>query len=272
MIDQTLNILAASLYLASVVMLYLSVSRASANSRSVALACAIAGAGLHAGAQYVYWFLSSAPHFDMLSILSLCGLVIVVLLLLSALSRKSLFDAGLVALPISAAVLLLNSTLQLEGTALGATSTATTVHIMSSVIAFGFFSITTVYAGFVAFIDYFLRQHHLNALVRTLPALDVLELLLFQLITAGFVLLSISLATGLAYVEDVFAQHLLHKTVLSILAWLVFGLLLWGRWRYGWRGRLAVRMTLAGTALLLLAYFGSKFVLEVLLGRSWQSR
>ena len=73
------------------------------------------------------------------------------------------------------------------------------------------------------------------------------------------------------FINDIFAQHLVHKTILSIVTWLVFALLLWGRWRYGWRGSLAVRLTLAGIVLLLLAYFGSKLVLEVILGRSWQS-
>jgi ABC-type uncharacterized transport system permease subunit len=70
-------------------------------------------------------------------------------------------------------------------------------------------------------------------------------------------------------VSDLFAQHLAHKTLLSIIAWLVFGLLLWGRWRYGWRGRKAVWLSLAGIILLLLGYFGSKLVLEVILDRSW---
>ena len=76
---------------------------------------------------------------------------------------------------------------------------------------------------------------------------------------------------GFLFVSDLFEQHLAHKTILSILAWLVFGLLLLGRHLWGWRGRTAVRMTIAGVIILLLSYFGSKLVLEVLLGRSWGS-
>jgi ABC-type uncharacterized transport system permease subunit len=83
-------------------------------------------------------------------------------------------------------------------------------------------------------------------------------------------LLTVSLLSGLVFVDDLFSQHLVHKTTLSIMAWLAFGLLLWGRWRYGWRGRSAVRLTLAGIVLLLLAYFGSKLVLEIILERSWR--
>jgi ABC-type uncharacterized transport system permease subunit len=87
----------------------------------------------------------------------------------------------------------------------------------------------------------------------------------------GFFFLSLSLVTGFMFVDDLLAQHLAHKTLLSIFAWLIFAVLLWGRWRKGWRGRVAVRMTLAGIVLLLLSYFGSKLILEVLLQRSWHS-
>ena len=71
------------------------------------------------------------------------------------------------------------------------------------------------------------------------------------------------------FVQHMFAQHLAHKTVLSITAWAVFAVLLWGRWRFGWRGRTAIRWSLGGFVILALAYFGSKLVLEVLLGRHW---
>jgi ABC-type uncharacterized transport system permease subunit len=91
-----------------------------------------------------------------------------------------------------------------------------------------------------------------------------METALFQLIITGFVLLTIGLITGLMFVDDLLAQHLLHKTVLSILAWCIFAGLLWGRFRYGWRGKTAVKWTLTGFALLLLAYMGSQFVLEYL--------
>jgi ABC-type uncharacterized transport system permease subunit len=95
-----------------------------------------------------------------------------------------------------------------------------------------------------------------------------MESLLFQIIGAGFILLSLSLLTGFLYLDDLFAQHLVHKTVLSICAWGLFAALLIGHWRYGWRGKTAVRWTLSAFALLLIGYFGSKLVLEIFLGRS----
>jgi len=107
--------------------------------------------------------------------------------------------------------------------------------------------------------------------VQALPPLETLEELLFHLIKAGFAVLTVSLLTGLVFVSDLFGQHLAHKTLLSIFAWLVFAVLLWGRWKKGWRGRVAVKMTLVGIVLLLLSYFGSKLILEVLLQRNWHS-
>ena len=95
-----------------------------------------------------------------------------------------------------------------------------------------------------------------------------METLLFQLIALGFVLLTLALTSGFVYLENLFAQHLVHKTVLSIIAWVVFAVLLWGRYRHGWRGRKALRWTLGGFLILMLAYLGSKAVLELVLHRT----
>jgi len=102
-----------------------------------------------------------------------------------------------------------------------------------------------------------------------LPPLLTLERFLFRLVTAGFVLLTLTLASGMLFSEQVFGRPMpfTHKSVFSVLGWLTFGALLWGRWRYGWRGRIALRWIIAGTVFVFLAYLGSKFVLEVLLGR-----
>ena len=80
-------------------------------------------------------------------------------------------------------------------------------------------------------------------------------------------MLTLALISGAVFLENIFAQHLVHKTALSLVAWVVFGILLWGRWRFGWRGRTAIRWTLTGFFALMLAYFGSKLVLEVILGK-----
>ena len=102
-----------------------------------------------------------------------------------------------------------------------------------------------------------------------MPPLLTLERLLFRILALGFVLLTLTLGSGVLFSEEVFHQPLQfnHKIVFAFLSWFIFGGLLIGRWRYGWRGRRALRWTVAGFVVLLLAYIGTRFVLEVLLQR-----
>ncbi|HET6592901.1 MAG TPA: cytochrome c biogenesis protein CcsA, partial [Xanthomonadales bacterium] len=103
-----------------------------------------------------------------------------------------------------------------------------------------------------------------------LPPLLTMEKLLFRIIWAGFILLTATLVTGVVFTEELFgkAAKLNHKTLFGVVSWIIFAALLCGRHVYGWRGRVAVRWTLAGFLALVLAYVGSKFVLEVILGRA----
>jgi len=266
-----LSLGAALSYLAAAIVLYASLLKPEGGGRRLSITLATVGVVLHGAAQAQHWIPAGSIEISFLNALSLCALVVVALLLLSLALRNSVYDAGLVALPLAGAALLAEWAVPAPGNLLEGVSASTEVHVFTSVMAFGVLSIAAVYALFATLIDHALRNHHLNPVVRALPALEVLESLLFQLITIGFVLLTLSLGSGLLFINDMFAQHLAHKTVLSILAWLVFGLLLWGRRYRGWRGRTAVRLTLAGVALLILSYFGSKLVLEVLLNESWQA-
>ena len=258
-------------YMTGFVLLYMAIRAPGAQFKNIAVGTTLLGAVLHAASQYHLWLLNSPRVINILDVLSLCALTIVLLLLCSLAFRKSLFDAAFVALPLAAVSVALEWLFEAPANVLTGGSAGMNIHIVSSVAAFGVLSVAGVYALFTALIDHFLRRHHLTRMVQTLPPLVVLEGLLFQLNSVGFILLTVSLGSGLLFVNDLFAQHLAHKTLLSILGWLVFGVLLWGRLKLGWRGRIAVRMTLAGMILLLLSYFGSKLVLEILLQRSWQT-
>ncbi len=258
-------------YLSAMILLYTAVVQGSSQKRTFAAILTFSGVLLHAWAQSQHWLQTAAPEISLLNVMSLCALVTVAIPLGTLPLRKNLFDASLVILPLAVLAVIAESVLDAPSLKMTQDSVAITVHIISSVVAFGILSIAGVYALFVALIDHMLRRHNYNKFVQTLPALDTLEQLLFHLIKVGFTVLTLSLMTGLIFVNDLFAQHLAHKTLLSIFAWLVFALLLWGRWKRGWRGRVAVRMTLAGIVLLLLSYFGSKLILEVLLQRSWHS-
>jgi len=143
------------------------------------------------------------------------------------------------------------------------------LHILLSMLAYGLLTLGAVQAMVLAMQHRQLRRHPPSGLFTTLPALQTMETLLFRLIGSGFFLLSLAIVTGALFIDDLFAQHLAHKTILSLVAWLFFAVLIYGRWRHGWRGRVAVRGALAGYVLLLLAYFGSKLVLELILGEHW---
>ncbi|HVC01698.1 MAG TPA: cytochrome c biogenesis protein CcsA [Steroidobacteraceae bacterium] len=142
-------------------------------------------------------------------------------------------------------------------------------HILLSMAAAALLFAAAVTASLLVLLDRRLRARRIARLSDLLPPMDVLEKVMFRLIGSGFALLTLSLFTGFVFVTNLFEQHLVHKTVLSLMAWVVFAILLIGRVRYGWRGRFAVRLTLAGFILLALAYFGSKFVLEDIFGRHW---
>ncbi|MGH8121292.1 MAG: cytochrome C assembly family protein [Rudaea sp.] len=141
------------------------------------------------------------------------------------------------------------------------------LHVIFALLGFSLLSIAALLAILLALQERALRQRRFDGLVRALPPLTLTEALMFQVIGAGFILLTLTLISGILFVTNLFDQHLAQKTVLSIVAWLVFGALLFGRWRYGWRGRRAVQLTLAGMLVLLLAFFGSKMVLELILKR-----
>ena len=143
------------------------------------------------------------------------------------------------------------------------------LHILLSLFSAGLLTLAAVQACALALQDRLLHRHEQSRLLRALPPLLNMERLLFQLIVIGFFVLSLALVSGALFVNNLKAQHLTHKTVLSFTAWILFGTLLWGRWRFGWRGRQAIRWTLSGYGMLILAYFGSKIVLEKILGTHW---
>jgi ABC-type uncharacterized transport system permease subunit len=144
-----------------------------------------------------------------------------------------------------------------------------TAHILLSMAAAALLFAAAVTAILLVFLDRRLRTRRVADLSSGLPPLDALEKIMFRLVAAGFGFLTLGLITGFVFVTNLFTQNLVQKTVLSLIAWLIFGVLLIGRLRFGWRGKSAVRWTLSGFAILAVAYFGVKFVLEYLFGRHW---
>lgn len=142
-------------------------------------------------------------------------------------------------------------------------------HFVVAMLAYGLFTLAALHALMMALAERQLHHAQLGRGLAGLPPLLTLENLLFRLIGVAFVLLTLTVVSGVFFSEQVFGKPLTlsHKTVFTIASWLVFGALLIGRRVRGWRGRTAQRWTLAGFICLLLAYAGTRFVLELLLHR-----
>jgi ABC-type uncharacterized transport system permease subunit len=151
------------------------------------------------------------------------------------------------------------------------------IHLLVAMLAYSLFTIAALHATLMTVLE---RRLHAGKRAAasgaslagpwaSLPPLMTLEALLFRILTLGFVLLSLTLASGFLFSEELFGQpaRFNHKTVFGVISWIIFAALLVGRFGWGWRGRTALRWTLAGFAALLLAYVGSMFVLQVILGR-----
>ena len=148
-------------------------------------------------------------------------------------------------------------------------------HIAIAILAWSTLTIAAFHAVLMALQESRLhtrsaRGGFLGAALDQLPALLTMEKLLFRLIGFGFVLLTLTVLSGIVFSEQLFGQALRwdHKSVFTLMSWLLFGALLAGRHWRGWRGKTALSFTLAGFATLLLAYVGSRFVLEVVLHRA----
>ena len=230
------------------------------------LGIAIIAVLLHGFDLYQNIFTAGGMDIRFYNVLSLVAWLVAVLLIMSMFSMQ-VGCLGIIVFPFAAIVLMLNY-LPAETHLLAyKMKSGILLHILFSILAYSLLSIAAIQALLLYIQDSHLHNKHPGGFVRTLPPLETMELLLFRIIALGFITLSVALLSGVFYLEDMFAQHIVHKTILSIIAWLLFAMLLWGRWQFGWRGRTAIRWTYSGFIVLMLAYFGSKFVLELVLQR-----
>ena len=143
------------------------------------------------------------------------------------------------------------------------------LHFVVAILAYALFTVAALHALLMLFLEKRLHAGTMPETLQGMPPLLRVERLLFQLLSVAFLLLTATLVSGVFFSEDLFGKafQLTHKTVFAVFSWIIFGGLLLGHWKFGWRGRTAVRWTLIGFVLLLLSYVGSKFVLEIILKR-----
>lgn len=228
-------------------------------SRTPVIAFALLGVVLHALFMALTVQHSGGLDLHFGNSLSLVGLGMALVLTLAG-RRSALDPIGVLVYPIAALCVLAALLIRPDNPVPRPENWQIGLHGVIALLAYSTLSVASLVAILMAMQEHALRRHRPLPFLHTLP-LTLTEALLFQLIGAGFVLLTLTLVTGVLFVDDLFAQHLLPKTVLSVAAWFVFGGLLLARLRMGLRGRRAAMLTLAGMVLLLVAYFGSKLLL-----------
>ncbi|MDJ0709839.1 MAG: cytochrome c biogenesis protein CcsA [Woeseiaceae bacterium] len=233
------------------------------------IACIVAATGIVMHGEALVTLVLPANGFD-LSIgnaVSLIGLELAAIALLASLEPTLRGMSGGMILLGAAATLLMGP----SGDAATGVELAWQVraHVLVALASYGLLSVGTIVAIFALIQENRLQAARISAVNQLFAPLETTEKLLFAVATAGFVGLTLAIVSGSTFVNDLLQQHLAHKFALSVLAWLVFGILLAGRFFRGWRGKQAVHLYLGGYFVLCLAYFGSRLILEQVFGRSW---
>lgn len=267
-----LGAISVLLYLTAVVLLAMQLrpTRWSTRPTHLPRLLALLAVGLHGVLLYKGILTSSGIDLRVSNAASLLGWVTAGLFVIVSLGKR-IDNLGVFLLPLAALGVVFSLTYTTPRYVSGDMGIGLQLHVAISILAYAVLAIAACQAILLAFQERALRRKRPERVPSVLFPLQVQESLMFQMIGLGFFLLSLSLMSGIVFVRDMFAQHLVHKTVLAIAAWVLFSVLLWGRWRYGWRGRTAIRWSLGGFLTLALAYFGSKIVLELILGRFWFS-
>ena len=214
----------------------------------------------------ITWEPPGGIDFSFFKVASLVSWVIVVTVLLSSL-KQPLDNLFLYLFPLAIICVLASVFVPGVYDPVDDYSLGVTVHILLGILSVSIITIAACQTLLISFLNRLLKEKRSLELVSHLPPLETMEALLFDMIALGLLLLTGVLVTGVLFMEDFFGQHLSHKAVLSTISWIVFAILLWGRYKLGWRGKTASRWIITGFAFLILAYFGSKFVLEIILDR-----
>ncbi|MBE9395962.1 cytochrome c biogenesis protein CcsA [Pontibacterium sp. N1Y112] len=222
-----------------------------------------AGFASHTVAAYALLHQAEGIHLGFFAMGSLVSWLVVAIVLLSSI-RQAIDNLFIGVFPIALMATLVAGFIPEESIARNYDGGLIT-HILLSVLAYSILTLAVLQAVLVSRQHSALKHHHTRGLVSSLPPLQTMDRLLFEMIWSGEILLTAALVSGFIFVDDLFAQHLLHKTALSLLAWVLYATLICGRLFFGWRSHTATRWTIGGFILLALAFFGSKLVLEWLL-------
>ena len=225
------------------------------------------GISIHSNSLYGSILIADGFNFSLGNTISMIGLELALIGLIAAIEPTLRgIAAGLLAL---GAIAVVGTGFESPPAAMTALSWQVRSHILVSLMSYGLLTVGAIVAIFAMVQEKRLHAGKLSTVSSLFAPLETTEKLLFGITAAGFAGLAMAILSGLTFVENLFAQHLAHKTAFSLLALFVFGTLLAGRFYAGWRGGRAIKLYLGGFVLLCIAYFGVRLVLEQVLGRSW---
>ncbi|MDF3012035.1 MAG: phosphohydrolase [Cellvibrio sp.] len=266
MITLSANLIAILVYTAAALYFGSQFARQQSFQPSQLLGVACVGLIAHGVGIYGLSVNGNSFNFSLFSASSLIFWLINIIVLVSSL-KKELHNLFLLLFPLSAIAVSV-SIIANNPEWQHSLSYTIAAHVIPALLAYSLLTIASLQALILAYQNHALKNKSRIANARLLPPLQTMESLLFELLWVGEVLLTLAILSGFYFLEDMFAQHLVHKTVFALSAWLIYALLLWGRYQMGWRGNKAIRWALAGFICLMLAYFGSRLVLEVILQRA----
>lgn len=261
------SVAAAALYAVGATLQIASLRRHRTMSTPALLIVTIPALLCHMGATYLQVNTDQGLYLGFFTAASVVTLLMILFLVLAA-SRLPVQNLLALALPLGAAAVIASLVGESSFRARADLDPVLVTHIAFSLLAYSLLFMGACQSVLLAWQEHALKSKSSLGALRLLPPLETMEALLFTLLWTGIITLTAAIVTGFIFLEDMFAQNVVHHTVLAMASWVVYAVLLAGRRLFGWRSTTATSWTLIGFSLLVLGYFGSKFVLEILLGRS----
>jgi len=257
------GIIACCLYVSATLLRILQLRDRFSQYRPLLLISILLGLLAHGFSLYGEMFTESGISLRLPVMGSLIALVMILIILVNSI-RHAVDNLFIIVLPVSAAAIWSSHFGHYFYVARPDLDAGLLSHIVFSVLAYSIITIAACQAVLLYIQDKSLR-HFSMSIVKSFPPLMTMEALLFQFLMVGLSLLTFSIISGFLFLENIREQRLVHHTIITILAWITFSVLVWGRYKFGWRGGKAAKWTISGFALLLLGYFGSKYVIEIIL-------
>ncbi len=264
------SVVAASLYALAAILQVRNVRRQRSLALGPLLLITVPALGLHALATYLQVNTGTGLYLGFFTAASLVTLLMILFLLLAS-SRLPVQNLLVLALPLGSVAILASLFGQTAFESRESLAPVLLVHITFSLVAYTILMMAACQSVLLAYQEHALKARGSMRSLRLLPPLETMEALLFSLLWTGIITLTLSIVTGFIFLDNMFEQHVVHHTVLAMASWVVYAVLLAGRRFFGWRSTTATAWTLVAFSLLVLGYFGSKFVLEILLHRSYSS-